>query len=72
MDEVPVLLSDLENLKATLTAAQQQNEAWDIFDSYRKLNNRFQWSALTRQLNESVTKIEAYIESAQEEDDGEG
>lgn len=67
MDEVTVLVSDLENLRAALNAAHKQNEAWDIFDSYRKLNARFQWSAQTRQLDDAIHKVTAYIETANEE-----
>lgn len=67
MDEASVLLSDLEEIKASLSAAHKQNEAWDIFDSYRKLNNRFQWSAMTRSLENCINKVTAYIDSAAEE-----
>lgn len=69
MDETPVLVSDLESLRATLNAAHKQNEAWDIYDSYRKLANRFQWSAQTRQLADAITKVDAYIEAAKEDDE---
>lgn len=67
-DEVSVLVSDLEEIKATLNATHKQNESWDIFDNYRKLNNRFQWSAMTRTISTTMTKVDAYIEEAQEDD----
>lgn len=68
-DEVPVLLSDLENLRTLLTSAHGQSQASDIFESYRKLSNRFQWSAMTKTLEAEIAKVEAYIASAEEDED---
>lgn len=69
--EVPVLVSDLENLKTLLDSVYGQSQASDIVDSYRKLNNRFQWSAMTRALEAEIARIEAYIASADEGDPNE-
>ncbi len=68
-DEVSVLVSDLENLKTLLTSTHGQSQANDIFESYRKLSNRFQWSAMTRALETEIGKLDAYIASAEEEPD---
>ena len=68
-DEVPVLVSDLENLKALLTSVHGKEQAHDLSESYRKLSARFQWSALTRALEGELGKLEAYIASADEEEE---
>ena len=68
-DEISVLLSDLQRIRQTVNAAFHQNEAWDIFDNYRKLNSRPQWSAQTRQLKATIDKLDELIESAKEEDE---
>jgi hypothetical protein len=68
MDEVSVLLSDLESLKETLNAAYMRNQADDLSEQYRKLSNRLQYSALTKQLEMAIGRVQALIDSAEEEE----
>jgi hypothetical protein len=69
MDEVPVLLSDLQQIRDSLHAAHMQSQTRDLQEQYQKLSNRQQWSALTKHLEQSLTKVEAFIKEA-EDDDG--
>jgi len=71
LQQVSVLVSDLEVIRAALTSAYYQNETLDMVDQYRKLNNRPQPSAMTKALQGAVGKVENYIQIAiiQEEDE---
>lgn len=62
-----MLLSDLELLRGLLTTLYNQHEAQDLVDNYRKLDNRLRLSALTRAIGDSLAKVEAYIEQAEDE-----
>lgn len=66
---VQVQLDDLEVVRAALNSAHMFSMATDLAEQYRKLSNRQQYSAMTKALEGSLAKVEAYIELAQEEDD---
>lgn len=59
--QVPVLLSDLEILRAALSSAYYQNTTLDVADSYRRLAQRQAPSAMTKALQGAVAKVEGYI-----------
>lgn len=70
MDEtqqVSVLVTDLEVIRAALTSAYYQNETLDMAEQYRKLNGRPQPSAMTKALQGAVGKVENYIALADQE-----
>lgn len=71
LQQVSVLVSDLEIIRAALSSAYYQNETMDISEQYRKLNNRPQPSPMTKALQGAVAKVENYIQIAaiQEEDE---
>ena len=61
LQQVSVLVTDLEIMRAALTSAYYQNETLDMVEQYRKLNNRPQPSAMTKALQGAVGKVENYI-----------
>ena len=63
-----VLLSDLELLRGLLVTLHNQHEAQDIVDQYRRLDNRGRRSPLTNAIYDGLTKVEAYIASAEQEE----
>lgn len=67
--DVPVLLTDLELLRATLNSALNQNVVLDLAEQYRKLSNRPQSSPMTKAIQGSIEKVEAYINSIEEDED---
>jgi len=71
LQQVSILVSDLEIIRAALSSAYYQNETMDISEQYRKLNNRPQPSPMTKALQGAVAKVENYIQIAaiQEEDE---
>jgi hypothetical protein len=71
LQQVSVLVTDLEIIRAALSSAYYQNETMDISEQYRKLNNRPQPSPMTKALQGAVAKVENYIQIAaiQEEDE---
>lgn len=73
-DDIPVLVMDLEVIRSALNVAHMQSMSQDLSDQYRKLSNRQQYSAMTKALEGSLAKIDAYLaayEESQEEDDDE-
>lgn len=71
LTDVPVLLSDLELIRGLLNTLYNQHHAQDIVDQYRRLDNRNRRSPLTNAIAEGLTKVEGYVENAQQEDDDE-
>ena len=70
MDEtqqVSVLVTDLEIIRAALTSAYYHNETLDMAEQYRRLNGRPQPSAMTKALQGAVGKVENYIALADQE-----
>lgn len=59
---VPVLLSDLESILSTVTAAHSWSVTEDLRDSYRKLNRQNRGSAMTLALANAQDKLTDYIE----------
>lgn len=73
-DDIPVLIMDLEVIRSALNVAHMQSMSQDLSDQYRKLSNRQQYSAMTKALEGSLDKVDAYLaayEAQQEEDDDE-
>lgn len=72
-DDIPVLIMDLEVIRSALNVAHMQSMSQDLSDQYRKLSNRQQYSAMTKALEGSLAKVDAYLEAAykepEEEDD---
>ena len=69
LQQVSVLVSDLEVIRAALTSAYYQNETMDMVEQYRKLNNRSQPSPMTKALQGAVGKAENYIQLAMTEEE---
>lgn len=70
-DEVLVLTDDLEAILGTLNASYYKSVGEDLIDTYRQLNSRPQSSPLTKDLERTLDKVKAYIESAKKEDEDE-
>lgn len=68
LQQVSVLVTDLEIIKAALSSAYYQNETLDISEQYRKLSNRPQPSPMTKALQGAVGKVENYIQLAMTEE----
>ena len=64
LQQVSVLVTDLEVIRAALSSAYYQNETLDIADQYRKLSNRPQPSPMTKALQGAVAKVDNYINLA--------
>lgn len=64
---VKVPVSELEAILMVLTSAHGFSQATDLVDSYRKLNNKFQWSAMTRSLANQRDAVEQWIEEAKDD-----
>ena len=64
LQQVSVLVSDLEIIRAALTSAYYQNETLDIAEQYRKLSGRSQPTPMTKALQGAVGKVENYIQLA--------
>ena len=60
-DDIPVLVMDLEVIRSALNVAHMQSMSQDLSDQYRKLSNRQQYSAMTKALEGSLAKIDAYL-----------
>lgn len=60
-EEVLVSVSDLSMILGALHAAHMQSQARDLAEQYRKLSNRQQWSALTKELESSVALVDSYL-----------
>ena len=69
LQQVSVLVSDLEIMRAALTSAYYQNETLDMAEQYRKLSGRPQPSSMTKALQGAVGKVENYIALAEQEDE---
>lgn len=63
-----VSLDDLEIIRAALNSAHMYSMATDLTEQYRKLSNRQQYSAMTKALEGSLARVEAYI-NAEDEDE---
>lgn len=69
LQQVSVLVSDLEVIRAALTSAYYQNETLDIAEQYRKLSGRPQPTPMTNALKGAVGKVENYIALAEQEEE---
>lgn len=69
---VEVDIRHLELLRATLNSAVHHNTVLDLADQYRKMSVRPQDSPMTKSLRSSIEIVEAYIEEAEDNDDGPG
>ena len=69
LQQVSILVTDLEIIRAALTSAYYQNETLDMAEQYRKLNGRPQPSPMTKALQGAVGKVENYIALAEQEDE---
>lgn len=66
LKEIPVLVSDLENLLGILDSAYSHQQVLDLAEAYRKLNQRAAASAMTKALEEARDKVKAYVEAAKD------
>lgn len=71
VEEVLVLASDLEIIRSALNVAHMFSMSQDLSDQYRKLSNRQQYSAMTKTLESSLGKVEAYLALLEQQDDEE-
>lgn len=69
MDETPVLLTDLVLMRDVLNTLYNAHSAQDLVDQYRKLDNRNRRSPLTNAIDGVLSKVEAYIKAATEEEE---
>lgn len=60
-DDIQVLVTDLEVIRAALNISHMQSVSQDLSDQYRKLSNRQQYSAMTKALEGSLIKADAYL-----------
>lgn len=71
VEEVLVLASDLEIIRSALNVAHMFSMSQDLSDQYRKLSNRQQYSAMTKTLESSLSKVEAYLALLEQQSDEE-
>lgn len=67
-DDIPVLVMDLEIIRSALNVAHMQSMSQDLSDQYRKLSNRQQYSAMTKALEGSLAKVDAYLSQLDEDE----
>lgn len=67
-DTISVPVQDLEELLTVLATVHGSSQAHDIGVSYRKLSNNFQWSPMTKAIENQMQVIAGLIESAEEKE----
>lgn len=68
-DEVPVLVDDLNTIRESLNAAYYKSMSEDLVDTYRTLNRRQSIAPLTKDLERTIQKVDAYLEEAKGDDE---
>lgn len=68
-NEVTVLTTDLQRILESLNVAYYRAHVEDLDDGYRKLQEKPRQSPQTKNLEETLTMVQAYIESAEEEEE---
>lgn len=68
-DEVTVSVHDLQRIQESLNVAYYSAHIDDLADGYRKLQEKPRQSPLTKNLEETLTMVNAHIESAEAQDE---